>query len=477
MIRAQATSLCRSVGVKLGCRREGKKRDSVVALGQSAAMAGLSACTRELKELDVSDCRPMDRSREAEFHTALACEGEHASSSTSSFLSASCESVMATTERGVRTRIAERDERIQRSQVHWSQVSEAAVDLDEDRAVEMDNREVFKSLQGHPSWGRFFKTFGSDLGERDSSGELEVGEKFAEGGQAELFHAHITWADPEMIQWDIEDGTEWVIKVFKKGTLLRHLQSQWPEGYLQWCAKNLESTQLGFPAEDRHYCDVTYGTLLEDGRFGFLMVKEDEDLRSVIDRNMKTNVGKSHGPFEKESEDAEMLMYRIALGMDWLHSHGIIHRDLKASNVLMRKRGSWISLVADFECSVGVVGTGFWRAPEILQACKEKNVSKKPEIFTKQADVYSYGMTCYEILTGKLPFEGHSPRDYDLVLNGGRPEVPEYVDDWIHKLLNRCWHPNAVDRPSFGDILNLLLLNSPNVKRLQEEWDSKSSIS
>jgi serine/threonine protein kinase len=99
--------------------------------------------------------------------------------------------------------------------------------------------------------------------------------------------------------------------------------------------------------------------LLEDGRFGFLMVKEDEDLRSVIDRNMKTNVGKSHGPFEKESEDAEMLMYRIALGMDWLHSHDIIHRDLKASNVLMVKGKMWMPFVVDFECSVGVVEWDF----------------------------------------------------------------------------------------------------------------------
>jgi hypothetical protein len=107
------------------------------------------------------------------------------------------------------------------------------VDLDEDRAVEMDNREVFMSLQLHATWGNFFRTFGYDLGIGfQSSGELKVGEKFAEGGQAELFHAHITWADPKYNEKDLEDGTEWVIKVFKKGTLLRHLQSQWPKGYL-----------------------------------------------------------------------------------------------------------------------------------------------------------------------------------------------------------------------------------------------------
>jgi serine/threonine protein kinase len=100
-----------------------------------------------------------------------------------------------------------------------------------------------------------------------------------------------------------------------------------------------------------------------------------------------------------------------------------------------------------------------------LQALKDKNVYKKPEIFTKQADVYSYGMTCYEILAGKIPFEGHPWNDYDLVPDGGRPEAPKYVDDWAHGLLHRCWHPNAKDRPSFGDILNILSANSFEIRK------------
>ena len=112
---------------------------------------------------------------------------------------------------------------------------------------------------------------------------------------------------------------------------------------------------------------------------------------------------------------------------------------------------------------------GFWRAPEILQACKNKNVFKRPEIFTKQADIYSYGMTCYEILSGKLPFEGHPWNDYDLVLNGGQPEVPKYVDDWARGLLNWCWHPNAADRPSFGDIFYILSANSRRVRKFSKQ--------
>jgi serine/threonine protein kinase len=88
-----------------------------------------------------------------------------------------------------------------------------------------------------------------------------------------------------------------------------------------------------------------------------------------------------------------------------------------------------------YECSIGVVGTGFFRVPKILEACKDKCVSKRPELFTKASNIYSYGMTCYEILIGKFPFDGHPFHDYNLVINGGFLEIPEYVDDWVRGLL------------------------------------------
>ena len=54
--------------------------------------------------------------------------------------------------------------------------------------------------------------------------------------------------------------------------------------------------------------------------------------------------------------------------------------------------------------------------------------------------MYSYAMTCYEILMGEFPFQGHCTNDYDLVFKQRQsPKVPKYVDDWVCELLNRCW--------------------------------------
>lgn len=99
-------------------------------------------------------------------------------------------------------------------------------------------------------------------------------------------------------------------------------------------------------------------------------------------------------------------MYSVALGMAWLHSR---HMGFKAANVLVTEvpNGSHACSVADFPCSIGVAGTGFWRASEILQACKDTVVNQRQDLFTTSADVCSYGVTCYEILTGKLLFEHH----------------------------------------------------------------------
>ena len=100
------------------------------------------------------------------------------------------------------------------------------------------------------------------------------------------------------------------------------------------------------------------------------------------------------------------LALDIAHGMQYLHSQGILHRDLKSENLLL---GEDMSVkVADFGISCleshcgnakGFTGTYRWMAPEMI---KEKR-------HTKKVDVYSFGIVLWELLTAMTPFDNMTP--------------------------------------------------------------------
>ncbi|KAL4558588.1 hypothetical protein LXL04_036789 [Taraxacum kok-saghyz] len=150
-----------------------------------------------------------------------------------------------------------------------------------------------------------------------------------------------------------------------------------------------------------------------------------------------------------------------AFGMEYLHMKNIVHFDLKCDNLLVNMRDPHrpICKVGDFGLSRikrntlvsgGVRGTLPWMAPELLNGSTTR-VSEK-------VDVFSFGITMWEILTGEEPYANmHCGAIIGgIVKDTLRPTIPERCDPEWKKLMEQCWAGNPTVRPSFTEITKTL---------------------
>ncbi|KAJ4956140.1 hypothetical protein NE237_012923 [Protea cynaroides] len=166
------------------------------------------------------------------------------------------------------------------------------------------------------------------------------------------------------------------------------------------------------------------------------------------------------------------LMLQIARGMEYLHSHKIYHGDLNPYNILVRPRNS-----PDGHLHAKISGFGvnsiknftprssnqneapfIWYAPEVL-ADQEQQGSNSSSKYTEKADIYSFGMICFQLLTGKVPFEDAHLQGDKMSRNiraGERPLFPFSSPKYITNLTKKCWHTDPTQRPSSSSICRIL---------------------
>eukprot|EP00026_Physarum_polycephalum_P000629 Phypoly_transcript_00630.p1 GENE.Phypoly_transcript_00630~~Phypoly_transcript_00630.p1 ORF type:complete len:1367 (+),score=377.41 Phypoly_transcript_00630:213-4313(+) len=139
---------------------------------------------------------------------------------------------------------------------------------------------------------------------------------------------------------------------------------------------------------------------------------------------------------------------QILAGLQYLHSQGIIHRDIKGGNALVTKDG--VVKLADFgEVSLPaygtVAGSPHWMSPEVIM---EGDV-------TYAADIWSVGCTIVELLTAKPPYAtlGAMPTMYRMV-EEAHPKLPENISEELRDFLLQCFTRSSATRPSAEQLRN-----------------------
>lgn len=172
----------------------------------------------------------------------------------------------------------------------------------------------------------------------------------------------------------------------------------------------------------------------------------------------------------------------IANALKYLHEDcseeaTIIHRDLKPANIgftadmqlklfdfglvtCVKKR----SHAAEVYEMTGYTGSLRYMAPEV--ALKKA--------YNEKVDVHSFGIIVWEMLTGKLPFNGMGRKEYmaQVVGLGCRPKLPKDLPKELASLLQACWDVDFLKRPSCNEIVTSL---NSIIQTISSENESEKS--
>ncbi|KAL8088063.1 hypothetical protein AgCh_037996 [Apium graveolens] len=168
--------------------------------------------------------------------------------------------------------------------------------------------------------------------------------------------------------------------------------------------------------------------------------------------------------------------YEILQGLQYLHSGGIAHCDIKGANILIGETGAKL---ADLGCAklvnptvaATICGTPMFMAPEVARG-QEQGFP---------ADIWALGCTIIEMATGRSPWPNISDSMsilYKIAYSGKSPEFPESLSQQAVDFLSKCFKRNSNERWTVEQLLKHPFLENSSLGRKQnQEFDTNSPTS
>jgi serine/threonine protein kinase len=179
---------------------------------------------------------------------------------------------------------------------------------------------------------------------------------------------------------------------------------------------------------------------------------KDGSLESIIKKQLLT---------EKE---ALIYFKQILNGFKALHEQGVIHRDFKPANVLLHGDECKIcdlGFAKQADLADTVLGTPLYMAPEVL----DMELAKKN--YNYKIDIYSLGVSLYEVVFGKLPFFANSTKNLLNEIKKGNIDFSEkkYVSEDFVDLVTKMLKYSPEERIDWQEIYKHKIINTRKLKK------------
>lgn len=181
--------------------------------------------------------------------------------------------------------------------------------------------------------------------------------------------------------------------------------------------------------------------------------KDESKLYIFLELVTKGSLASVYRKYRLRDSHVSDYTRQILSGLHYLHSQGVMHRDIKCANILVDVSGS--VKLADFGLAKATQmnniksckGTAFWMAPEV--------VNRKNNGYGTPADIWSLGCTVLEMLTGQIPYSHlEGMQALFRIGRGEPPPIPDTLSTEAQEFIKSCLRVNPNDRPTAAELLD-----------------------